>query len=365
MINRIELENFKSIRKMDLQLRDINILIGANGAGKSNFISFFNLLRNIYIQNFQNYVAAQAGAENLLYFGLKNSEYLKTRIEFDKISAYFFKLMPNTMGGLFFKEEGTEFNTEFDKNSGFDNWDNKPLISAINLESAIISQNNKYGRYKYVRNYLESFRIFHFHDTSATAKIKQASDINDNTYLREDAGNLAAYLYWIQEQHPKTLQKIEQVVRSVAPYFEHFILQPNRLAPNYIHLAWKEKGSEAYFNASHFSDGTLRFIALVTLFLQPEPPKVILIDEPELGLHPFAISKLAGLIKKSAINTQVIISTQSVNLVDNFDPEHIIAVDRKDRQSVFNPQNSETLADWLQNYTMGDLWNKNIIGARP
>ena len=155
------------------------------------------------------------------------------------------------------------------------------------------------------------------------------------------------------------------VVRSVAPYFEKFNLNPDRLNPDKIRLEWKEKGSEAYFNAKHLSDGTLRFIALATLLLQPEAPQVIIIDEPELGLHPFAINKLAGLIKKASANTQIIISTQSVNLVDNFEPEDIITVDREDGQSVCHRQSSETLKDSLADYSISDLWNKNVIGGRP
>jgi predicted ATPase len=212
---------------------------------------------------------------------------------------------------------------------------------------------------------MTSFKIFHFQDTGKTAKIKLPCLIADNEFLREDGANLAACLYVIQLTYPKDFKRIEMVIRSVAPYFERFDLKPDRINPDVIRLEWKEKGSDAYFNAKHLSDGTLRFIALATLLLQPEAPQVIIIDEPELGLHPFAINKLAGLIKKASANTQIIISTQSVNLVDNFDPEDIITVDRQDGQSVFNRQNSETLKDWLTDYSISDLWNKNVIGGRP
>lgn len=360
MINRIEIENFKSIREINLELKPINILIGANGAGKSNFIGFFRLLKNMYDRNLQNYVAEEAGADNILYFGLKRSEYLRGLVEFNEINRYKFVLNPNQDNYLFYNFEGTQFNKAF---YGYSTWDDIALGSGY-FESTLNSKQS--ARYGFIKDYMTSFKVFHFHDTGKTARIKLQCNISDNFYLREDGSNLAAFLFAMQQNSPKDFKRIEMVVRSVAPYFERFDLKPDRTqTADTIRLEWKEKGSDAYFNAKHLSDGTLRFIALTTLLLQPEAPQVIIIDEPELGLHPFAINKLAGLIKKVSANTQIIISTQSVNLVDNFEPEDIIIVDRKDGQSVFNRQSSETLKDWLTDYTISDLWNKNVIGGRP
>ncbi len=357
MINRIQIENFKSIKKMNLELRPINVLIGANGAGKSNFINIFDLLKRIFNKELQNYIMEEAGADNVLYYGLKNSEYLSLEIEFNKKNTYYFLLTPNKEGNLYIHYEGTRFNRE-----NYYGWDDEVLGGTYS--ESILSENHA-ERYKYINSYMNSFKVFHFHDTGKSAKIKQFCYLNDNKYLRENGENLAAFLYLLQEKHPKEFNKIEMVIRSVAPYFEKFILQPNRLNTDTIRLEWKEKGSDKYFNALHLSDGTLRFMALVTLLLQPIPPKIIIIDEPELGLHPFAINKLADLIKKASVQTQIILSTQSVNLVDNFTPEDIILVDKLDNQSGFNRPNSEDLKDWLQNYSLSELWNKNVIGAIP
>jgi predicted ATPase len=357
MINRIEIENFKSIRKMNLELRQINILIGANGAGKSNFIGFFKLLRNIYDRTLQSYIAEEGGADNILYFGLKQSDYLEGTVEFNNTNRYYFQLNPNQEGYLYFETEGTQINS--DSSLG---WDKEKLNNG-HAESILSTKQS--ARYDFVRRYMTSFKVFHFHDTSKTAKIKQPCNINDNQHLREDGGNLAAYLFALQSTNPKDFKRIEMLIRSVAPYFERFDLKPDRINSDIIRLEWKEKDSDTYFNAKHLSDGTLRFTALATLLLQPEAPQVIIIDEPELGLHPFAINKLAGLIKKASANTQIIISTQSVNLVDNFEPEDIITVDREDKQSVFKRQSSEALKDWLTDYSISDLWDKNVIGGRP
>lgn len=360
MINRIEIENFKSIQTMDLELLPINVLIGANGAGKSNFIDFFKFVKNIYDGNLEDYLADEVGAENVLYFGLKKSDYLSGKIEFNKKNAYYFELKANKAGDLLFRKEGTQFNRDWYSTG----WDDESLGKG-HKESLLKEKQG--GRYGFIKNYMDSFKIFHFHDTSKTAKIKLKGNIDDNKSLREDGGNLAAFLYLLQEKYPKDFKRIEMVIRSVAPYFEGFNLSPDRKNEEIIRLEWKEKGSDKYFNATHLSDGTLRFMALTTLLLQPNLPNTIIIDEPELGLHPFAINKLAGLIKKAAAQSQVIISTQSVNLVDNFEPEDIITVDRKENQSVFERKNSVILEHWLLEYSnsMGDLWNKNIIGGRP
>ena len=356
MINHIHLENFKSIRTLDLALEQITIIIGANGAGKSNFISFFKLADRLFRRSFQDYVAEQAGADNLLYFGLKNSNSLSFSIEFDSKNRYYCHLKPNTEGGLYIETEGTQFH------HGFPGWDDVELGKSQN-ESQLINQ--QYGRYAYVKEYLNSFKVYHFHDTSSRAGIKQKRNLDDNESLRGDAANLAAFLYYLQEKHHNQFLKIERVVRSVAPFFDKFLLKPDRTREDLIRLEWKEKGSDMYLNATHLSDGTLRFMALATLLMQPQPPKTIVIDEPELGLHPFAIAKLAGLIRQASEQSQIVVSTQSVSLVDGFQPENVVTVDRFGGQSVFKRLHSDALAGWMQEYSLGELWNKNVIGAKP
>ena len=190
--------------------------------------------------------------------------------------------------------------------------------------------------------------------------------INDNIELSTDARNLAAFLYRLKNTEENSYNQIVRTIQLVAPYFEDFILRPNPLKPDSIRLEWKDKNSDIPFIASQLSDGTLRFICLATLLLQPFSlmPETILIDEPELGLHPQAINRLATLIKKASANSQVIVSTQSVNLVDNFDADDIIAVDMKDHASCFQRLNKEKLSAWLDEYSIGELWDKNLIGGQ-
>ena len=187
----------------------------------------------------------------------------------------------------------------------------------------------------------------------------------DNVELKPDAGNLAAYLYRLRKTAPLAFRSIEETVRLVAPFFDRFELRPDRLNEKKIQLEWRERGSDDYFDADTLSDGTLRFICLATLLLQPDLPSLLLIDEPELGLHPFAINLLASLLQSAAERTQVVVSTQSVTLVNQLAPEDMIVVDRQGRESIFRRPTAEQIADWLDDYSLGELWEKNVLGGRP
>lgn len=355
MLQEIKIEGFKSIKKLDLKLSPINILIGSNGVGKSNFISFFKLVNNIYEQRLQQY-SLKSGVDNLLHYGRKNTLEIKGYLNFGK-NGYRFNLLPSDGGTLFIGREDSElnYNTPY----------HKSFSEGNNQESQI--KGSSTTRNKYLSEHLESYKIYHFHDTSITAPLRTDANVNDNRLLKEDGGNLAAYLYYLQEKYPKNFKRIEKIIQSVVPFFDQFKLAPSFLNEDKILLEWTEKEhQDTYFNAKHLSDGSLRFIALVTLLMQPNLPSVIIIDEPELGLHPTAINKLSGLIKSvSAKDCQVIISTQSVTLLNNFEAEDIITVDKDDNQSVFLRLDKELLSNWLDDYSIGELWTKSIIKGQP
>jgi len=361
MLEYIKIEGFKSIETMELELKSINVLIGSNGSGKSNFIAFFRMVHAIFNRQFQRYIIEEK-PDNLLYFGRKTTELLYGKMIFteDEINnnAYLFELNQTNEGGLFILREASGFNVSKDD-------DSKGYYVTQNIEESQVPGSNSY-RNVYLQGYLKNLQIYHFHDTSTTSMLRKECDLADNLYLKPDGRNLPAFLYYLKMEHPKTFKRLEKTIQQVAPYIDHLLLEPNRLNKKEIELRWVEKNDlQSNFSAYQFSDGTLRFIALATVLMQPEPPAVIIIDEPELGLHPQSISKLAALIKSASAKTQVIISTQSVNLVDCFDPENIIAVDRseEEKQSVFKRLESKSLKTWLEDYSLGDLWQRNIINS--
>jgi predicted ATPase len=361
-LEKLTIKNFKSIREQTLALGKLNVFIGGNGAGKSNLIEVFRFLREIVNQNLAGYTGIKGGANTLLYFGRKRSPGMSFSLKFadeDTARGYDLNLQATEEDAFVISEESAFWYDRREERRGPTTY----VYSTSARESKLKFDPHPSARQ--IMADLDSYGVYHFHDTSDTAAVKGTGDLEDNRYLRPQAENLAAFLYWMQQKQPSHFANIQDTVRQIAPFFEEFRLAPSKLNENKIRLEWKEKGSDAYFNASSLSDGTLRFLCLTTLLLQPELPKVVLLDEPELGLHPAAITLLADLLSSAATRTQVIVATQSVTLVNQFEPDSIWAVDRQDGQSVFRHLGQQDMAAWLDDYGLGELWEKNVFGARP
>jgi predicted ATPase len=360
----ISIKGFKSIASIeDLRLRDINLLIGANGSGKSNFIEVFSFLNALREGRLQEYVGKAGGANRVLHFGTKLTRELRIHISFEENeNEYEIELQLTSGDGLFPQNEVVSF---WDK----EQYPDRPYTVEIQSDNneAAISASEPIPVAAYVRRRFDRWRIYHFHDTGSDSPMKNTADVNDNRYLRADGSNLPAFLYLLRERHKDSYNLITQTIRQVAPFFEDFQLEPQLLNPEMIRLEWLHVGTDAYFDASSLSDGTLRFIALATLFLQPKElrPSVILVDEPELGMHPYAITLLASLMKQASVETQVIVSTQSSLLLDHFEPEDVLVADRIDGGTQLTRLKSADLESWLEDYSLGQLWEKNQLGGRP
>lgn len=353
-LRKVKIEGFKSIESAELTLSDLNVVIGANGSGKSNLIGVFRLLERVLSRNLQVFVASEP--DRFLHHGRKVTPALSLDFAFDQ-NSYGFKLKA-AQDTLIFEYERVEY-------SGYWSY-GEPLAvghKESKLEEAAASYKNKIPKYVFpkVRNLV----VYHFHDTSETSPAKQTCDLDDNRFFRPDAANLPAYLYWLQEKHPVQFRHIEEHVRLVAPFFDGFVLAPSKLNEKKIKLEWRQQGSDAYFDAYSLSDGTLRFICLATLLLQPSPPALILLDEPELGLHPFAIRILAEMLEAASKRVQVVLATQSVTLLNNFAPQDVIVAENDGLKTTFQRIDEVKLKGWLEEFSIGELWEKNVLGGRP
>ncbi len=352
-IRTISIEGFRSIAEIrGLELRSLNVLIGANGSGKSNFLSAFKLLRSavLSVSHMSDHVLRSGGADRLLHFGSKVTRTIKFGVIFgDKLTNFSVDMRHGTNDQLFprISIAATELPPDFVRN--------------LKIQPGVAPM------IEFLRSRVECWWLYHFHDTGSASPMKTTADVNDNRYLRPDGSNLAAFLFLLRKKHGGSYTQILRTIRLVAPFFEDFALEPLALNEDKIRLEWRHSGSDAYFDASSLSDGTLRFIALTTLLLQPAAlrPSVVLLDEPELGLHPYAITLLASMLKQASVESQIIVATQSPVLLDHFEPKDVLVADRVNGETNLRRLDGENLAAWLEDYSLGQLWEKNEIGGRP
>lgn len=361
-LDKITIAGFKSIKHAELPLERLTVLIGPNGSGKTNLLGVFTFLSEIRKGRLRDYVDDWGGADTVLHFGPRVTERIRIELAFEAgENEYEIELRRNKDNRLIPSIEVATF------------WDREKYSTPLRREldrrgfEAGISEQGLTRTPGYVQQHLASWRVYHFHDTSTLSPLKKTADVDDNRYLRADGSNLASFLYLLRKRYRVSYDRIEAVVQQMAPFFCGFALEPQELNPEKIRLEWQHHGTDAYFGVSSLSDGTLRFMALATLFLQPSTfmPSVILIDEPELGLHPYAITLLAALIKKASVHTQVIVSTQSSLLVDLFEPEEVLVADRVDGATRYSRPSSFELESWLEDYSLGQLWEKGWLGGRP
>lgn len=356
-IREISIEGFRSIKEIKgLKLRPINVLIGANGSGKSNFLGALELFRVAVTTTYKmtEYVSRSGGADRLLHFGSKETSKIKFGValgeDFDNHFAdYSIEMHQAADDRLFCHVTQREASLP----THLAGTEEVPFTAELPIE--------------FLRIMMDGWRLYHFYDTGSTSPMKKTADVHDNRRLRADGSNLAAFLFLLHEKHGNAYTRIRRTVRLAAPFIEDFALKPTALNEEKILLEWRHRGSDTYFNASSLSDGSLRFIALATLLLQPESlrPSVVLLDEPELGLHPYAITLLASLLKQAAVTSQVIVATQSPLLLDHFEPEDVLVADRVNGATTLRRLDGEKLSVWLEDYSLGQLWEKNEFGGRP
>jgi predicted ATPase len=359
----ITIKGFRSIASIEkLPLRAINVVIGPNGSGKSNFLGAFRFLQAIAEGKLAEFVSVAGGAERVLHFGSKTTKKIELILSFKESDTYDLALLPTDNDVLVPAEEVIS------------PWHEDPnqvlghrLNPRIQGREAGISDSTSHWPHAPMRDWLRQWRTYHLDDTSSSSPMRKTANVDDNRFLRPDGSNLAAFLYFLKIWAEDSYSLIVRTVQRVAPFFDDFQLEPTGTPPNWIKLEWRHKGSDQYFDASSLSDGTLRFIALATLFLLPKKqlPSVILVDEPELGLHPYAIEILAALVRQASVTNQVILSTQSSRLLDHFDPEDVLVANRVNGATQLERQDPKRLAKWLEDYSLGQLWEKNEIGGRP
>ena len=365
-LDAITLKGFKSIRELiDFRPGPLTVLIGPNGAGKSNFLSYFRMLGRTFVDPayFSVLVAQQGGASKILHDGpavTREIEAQLTAYTRTGKSEYYYRLFFAAGDTLIFADE--RYRVPKDDQPGNTT---SQSIGAGHRTPQLFEQYYDDRAVGPLFHFLRKISVYQFHNTSETARIRTKWNANDNRSLKEDGGNVAPFLFRLKREEGHCYQRIIDTLRLILPFFSDFELEPEY---DSLLLAWREQNSDQIFDVSQASDGMMRMIALVTLLLQPEEtlPDVLILDEPELGLHPYAINVIGGLIRAVSTKTQVFVATQSTAFVDCFEPEDIVVVEREGRESTFRRlEDTEELQEWLKEYSLSELWEKNVIGGRP
>ena len=344
----LTIEGYKSIAKQTIEFGRINMLIGANGSGKSNLLSVLKFIQVLGDNKLESYVRSEGGADEILHFGIKNTKVLKIKAKVIGLE-WDITLLPTvndtfSVTGMLNNYKGTK--------------DEKGIIESKELKNVIDILDSANGEFRYLITY-------HLNDTSPEASTKMTCNTGDFDYLRENGANLAAFLLYSEKWHPASFKRILYTIQLALPFIGDLKVSPTDREGNYTQLRWEHKDKNKTYYASALSDGALRFIFMATLLLQPTPPPILIIDEPELGLHPSAIGVLASMIKVASEKSQILIATQSPQLLDYFEPEDILVAERENEATIYKRLNKEDLSTWLADYSLSELWDMNIFGGRP
>lgn len=365
-LDTVTLKGFKTIQSLEnFKPRQLTVLIGPNGAGKSNFISFFRMMSWALADadNLQFYIGQRDGASKILYDGPAVTCAIEAELTIATDAGenqYAFRLFYAAGDTLIFADERYRFSR-----LGYFNqapW--HETGAGHRAPNLLVDANAGDMTARTIRSLMQKIVVYQFHNTSDTARMREKWYVDDNHWLKEDVANIAPVLLRLKENDIRCYQRIVDTIRLILPFFSDFDLEPNYRS---VILNWRERNSNEVFSVSQASDGMLRVIALVTLLLQPEQdlPDVLILDEPELGLHPYAINIVGGLIRAASEKIQIIVATQSLPFVDCFEPEDVVIVERKNRKSTFKRLDAESLIEWLDDYSLSELWEKNVIGGRP
>jgi predicted ATPase len=344
-LERLKLSGYKSIREAEIEFTKLNVLIGANGAGKSNLVSFFSLLSAALDGTLNHYVGRHGGPNALFHFGVRQTSEIAVAATVHTVAGT--GVLYQRFG---FRAPDSLFYGPIDD-----------LIVVVETTGAENPEDRIYQSLRY------GVATYHLVDTSLTSPIRTEGYIEDNKWLNPDGSNLAAILHRYKRTNENVYRRIRSTVRKIVPAFDDFVLEPRELNPRNILLNWRQLGQDYLFGPHQFSDGALRAIALVTVFQQPEDelPNLIVVDEPELGMHPHAMLIISGLMRAVASHTQVLVATQSPTFLDDFDPAEVIVAEERERASHYRRLAPEELRDWLQQYSLGELWQKNVLGGGP
>lgn len=369
-IESVHVRGFRSLADFRVDdLPNVTVMIGPNGAGKSNFVRFFEMMGWMLMapRRLARFVRWQGGADDQLFGGHARTERIEASVALRTSAGradYRFSLAHTNPDLLEFDDERFRLRSGDPPNDSpwQDLGSGHPEAKILEARSA--DDNGGGPAATTIVETLRSCSCYQFHDTSDRSPIKKTWDASDWGRLRGDGGNLAAVLHFLEQNDIRRYEAICRYVSRVLPVFDRFALEERH---DRVILRWKVKSSDKTYGAHLASDGSLRLFALVTLLNLPLDllPRVILLDEPELGLHPAAISLVGGMIRSLASQRQIIVATQSSLLVDVFELDQLFVLDLDGDATTVQRMKSDDYREWLGECSTGQLWEDNLLGGYP
>ena len=369
MIESVRVRGFRSLADVEFSaMPRATVMIGANGSGKSNVIRFFEMLNwMIGERRLGEFVARNGGADDQLHGGARRTPRMEAEITLRNnagLNRYKFALFHAHPDRFLFGDESFSFDMcDVDVQAEWQHLGSghaEARIVKATIFAPYISQTARV-----ISDLFRACAVYQFHDTSDTSNFKINWDAGDDSILRRDGGNLPALLRRLEREDAQRYEMICRQIGRILPGFDRFDI---REAYGKVALRWRAKRSDKTFGAHLTSDGSLRFFALATLLNLPSDmlPDIVMLDEPELGLHPAAVELVGGMVQSLAAERQVIVATQSPQLVSAFDLDEIFTLDLRDGETIARKLSADDYQTWLEDgFTAGQLWQKNLLGGRP
>ena len=383
---RIHIQGFRRLFDVDIKLNPLNVLIGANGSGKTSILDVFSLLANSASgklneslseqngidANLSNLAAANAGKSQFMSFELamhvpsyKPIEYrlaispqgASYKIADELLSQYGGR--PEPFKHIVAHHDNVVYYEWKLSKKGLvrPNWEYNPKESALSQVPKMFREPEDF------RKRLASSTHYHVLDVSRRAPIRLPQQMRDATLPGHDGEDLVSCLFTLRETDPDRFELIEATLRAGFPSFERLNFPP--VAAGTLAMTWKDRNSKYPFYMHQLSEGTLRFLWLVTLLHSPGLTEVTMIDEPEVSLHPELLSLLADLLRDASNRTQLIVATHADRLVRFLQPSEILTINTNDEgASEVICADELDLENWLKEYSMDEVWRMGRIGGR-
>ncbi|MBG1269166.1 AAA family ATPase [Nostoc sp. WHI] len=379
----IKIEGYRRLYDVQINMRPLTVMIGANGVGKTSLLEIFLLLAASAKGQLEPKISDLSGLNEIMTRDLANSLAISLSMNVADHAPldYYLKVATKGLSGLSYEIALETLTQQNNPNAtsafkhidsrGLDvkyfsseeqkllrpNWDHNPL------ETSLAQVPKMYQEPETLRKRLASCTFYGALNVASKSPVRLPQSMRPVTLPGSNGEDLVSCLYYLRETGSERFEIIEDTLTAAFPDFERLSFPP--VAAGTLAMTWKDKNFSKPLYTHELSEGTLRFLWLVTLLQSPDLTAVTLIDEPEVSLHPELLQLLADLMREASQRTQLIVSTHSDRLIRFLKPKEVLVCDVEDGLTTMNWGDSFDLEKWLVDYSLDQIWAMNLIGGRP